>query len=115
MARHTLCSTEDLPVGSMKSIKAGSVRVVLYHLEGGWFATQAQCTHMFAPLARGRIEGCKVRCPLHHAEFDIRTGAVLTWASFPPGVQLLNLVRGEKALRTFPVTVRDGKVEVEVA
>lgn len=53
-----------------------------------------------------------MRCPLHHARFDIATGAVVSWADFPPGIQLLNAVRGEKALRTYPVSVRNGHVEV---
>jgi 3-phenylpropionate/trans-cinnamate dioxygenase ferredoxin subunit len=70
---------------------------------------------MFAPLGRGRIvDGCKVQCPLHRARFDIRTGEVVDWANFPPGVQLLNAVRGEKALRTYPVTVVKGQVRVRV-
>ena len=50
--------------------------------------------------------------PGNRARFDIATGAVVRWANFPPGIQLLNAVRGEKALQTFPVAVRDGKVEV---
>jgi 3-phenylpropionate/trans-cinnamate dioxygenase ferredoxin subunit len=113
MAKHVVCSADDLPVGSMKACKAGEQRVVVYHLRSGFFATQAQCTHTFGPLARGEIvDGCQVQCPLHRARFDIATGAVVRWASFPPGIQLLDALRGEKALRTFPVALRDGKVEV---
>jgi 3-phenylpropionate/trans-cinnamate dioxygenase ferredoxin subunit len=55
-----------------------------------------------------------VQCPLHRARFDIRTGEVIEWANFPPGVQLLNALRGEKALSTFPVTVKNGDIMVEV-
>ncbi|MDH4260037.1 MAG: Rieske 2Fe-2S domain-containing protein [Gammaproteobacteria bacterium] len=113
MARHVVCSADDLPVGSMKAFKAGETRVVVYHLKNGFYATQGQCTHTFGPLARGEIvKGCQVQCPLHHARFDIATGAVMRWANFPPGIQLLNAVRGEKALRTFKVEVRNGNVEV---
>lgn len=113
MARHVVCKADDLPVGSMKSFMAGETRVVVYHLDKGFFSTQAQCTHTFGPLARGEIvKGCQVQCPLHRARFDIATGAVVRWASFPPGIQLLDALRAEKALRTFPVALRDGKVEV---
>jgi 3-phenylpropionate/trans-cinnamate dioxygenase ferredoxin subunit len=113
MAQHAVCDEGDLPVGSMKAFRAGNGRVVVYHLKDGWYATQAQCTHTFGPLARGEIvKGCQVRCPLHRARFDIATGAVVEWANFPPGIQLLNTVRGEKALRTYPVKVKDGKVVV---
>ncbi|MSQ92658.1 MAG: non-heme iron oxygenase ferredoxin subunit [Gammaproteobacteria bacterium] len=113
MGKHVVCSVDDLPIGSMNSFKAGAIRVVVYHLDKGFFATQALCTHTLGPLARGEIvEGCQVQCPLHRARFDIATGAVVRWASFPPGIQLLNVVRGAKTLRTFPVAIRNGKVEV---
>jgi nitrite reductase/ring-hydroxylating ferredoxin subunit len=115
MGFQTVCRVEDLPVGQMKAAKVGGTSVVVYHLEDGFFATQSSCSHLFAPLARGRIvEGCKVQCPFHRARFDIRTGAVTEWASWPPGVvHALNFVRGEKALRTFPTRVQDGTVQVD--
>ena len=115
MAMHTLCRTEDIGKGRMKAFTAGGEKIVVYHLEDGFYATQANCTHVFAPLARGRIlDDCKVQCPFHHARFDIRTGEVIDWANFPPGIQLLNVVRGEKALRTYKVTVSRGQVRVTV-
>jgi 3-phenylpropionate/trans-cinnamate dioxygenase ferredoxin subunit len=99
----------------MKAFTVGEERVIVYHLEDGFFATQASCTHMFAPLVRGRIvDGCRIQCPLHKARFDIQTGEVVDWANFPPGIQLLNAVRGAKALRTYKVSVRDGHVRVNM-
>jgi 3-phenylpropionate/trans-cinnamate dioxygenase ferredoxin subunit len=115
MATHTVCKEDDLPVGSMRAFTAGGTKVVVYRLEDGFFATQATCTHVFAPLAKGKIvEGCQVRCPFHRARFDIRTGRVVEWANFPPGVQLLNVLRSEKALKTYKVTVIKGDVRVTV-
>ena len=55
-----------------------------------------------------------IRDRLHRARFDIRTGAVLDWANFPPGIQLLNVVRGEKALQTYKVGIKAGQVRVNV-
>ena len=113
MAEQAVCNEGDLPVGEMKAFRAGDERVVVYHLKQGWYATQAQCTHTFGPLARGEIvKGCQVQCPLHRARFDVTTGEVVEWANFPPGIQLLNVVRGEKKLRTYPVKIKDGKVMV---
>jgi 3-phenylpropionate/trans-cinnamate dioxygenase ferredoxin subunit len=115
MAAHAVCEVGDLPVGAMKAFRAGSARVVVYHLAEGWFATQAQCTHTFAPLARGTIQdGCQIRCPLHRARFDIATGKVVEWANFPVGIQLLDGLRGAKPLRTYPVRIRAGKVMVTI-
>jgi 3-phenylpropionate/trans-cinnamate dioxygenase ferredoxin subunit len=55
-----------------------------------------------------------VQCPFHRARFDIRTGKVVDWANFPPGIQMLNVVRGEKALRTYKVSVEGGSVNIDI-
>jgi len=115
MKTHVVCTEDDLPVGGMKAVRIDGKGVLVYRLEDGFYATQSSCTHMFAPLSRGKIvDGCKVQCPLHRARFDIRSGEVVDWANFPPGVQLLNAVRGEKALKTYPVTVVKGEVRIKL-
>jgi 3-phenylpropionate/trans-cinnamate dioxygenase ferredoxin subunit len=112
---HTVCKENELPMGAMKSVKVGNEKVAVYHLKDGIYATQSSCTHVFANLTKGKIvDGCKVECPLHRAQFDIKTGEVVEWANFPPGIQLLNVVRGEKALKTYPVVVENGEVKVRV-
>jgi 3-phenylpropionate/trans-cinnamate dioxygenase ferredoxin component len=115
MTLHTVCRTSDIKRGQMKAFTVEGQKIVVYNLADGFFATQATCTHVFAPLARGKIiEGRMVQCPFHRARFDIRTGKVVDWANFPPGIQVLNIVRSEKALRTYKVTVKDGEVAVNL-
>ncbi len=115
MARHRVASASEIGVGERKACKAGGASILVFHLEDGFFATQASCTHVFAPLGRGKlVDGHKLQCPFHRAQFDIRTGEVVRWAHFPPGVQLLNAVRGEKALKTYPVREEAGEVFVEI-
>ena len=115
MSMHFVCRSDELGIGQMKAFAVGSQRIVLFHLTNGFFATQANCTHMGAPLGRGKIiADCNVQCPFHRARFDIRTGQVVDWANFPPGIQLLNVVRGQKVLRTFEVSVEGGNVQVDI-
>lgn len=115
MALHTVASTSELAVGEMKAFKVEDEKIVLYHLNDGFYATQGSCTHVFANLSKGKIlDECKVQCPLHRARFDIRTGAVVDWANFPPGIQMLNIVRGEKPLKTYKVVVEGTQVKVEI-
>ncbi len=109
-----VCAVTDLPVGKHKEFDVGGETVIVYHLEDGFYATQNRCTHLFMPLKKGKlVDGCKIQCPFHRAQFDVRTGEVACWANFPPGVQLLNVVRGEKALKTYSTNVVDGMVYVE--
>lgn len=115
MALQRVCAESDLSVGEKKTFGAGDKTIILYRLEDGFYATQRLCTHMFAPLERGKIlDGGTIQCPLHHSCFDIRTGKVMRWANFPPGIQIFNVARGEKALRTYPVVVEDGMVFVDI-
>ena len=115
MAYRTACLAADIAIGEKKSVNVEGTKLIIYRLQDGFYATQSSCTHLFAPLTRGKIiDDCKVQCPFHRARFDIRSGAVVDWANFPPGVQLLNGLRGKKALKTYRVQIADGNVQVEL-
>jgi NADPH-dependent 2,4-dienoyl-CoA reductase/sulfur reductase-like enzyme/nitrite reductase/ring-hydroxylating ferredoxin subunit len=52
----------------------GDDEVLLVRSDGDIFAVGAHCTHYHGPLAEGLVTGGSVRCPWHHACFDLRTG-----------------------------------------
>lgn len=112
---YAVCHISDIPLGEKRAYTVGSEKVLVFHLAEGFFATQHRCTHLFYSLEGGKmVDECTVQCSLHHACFDVRTGEVVKWANFPPGIQLLNAVRGEKALKTYPVIIQNETVHIEL-
>ena len=69
-----VAATGDLAPGEMKFVAVDRERVVLANVDGAFYALRDVCGHRNAPLSRGRLDGCVIVCPLHFAQFDIRTG-----------------------------------------
>ena len=77
----------------------GGEPVLLARRGADVFAIGARCSHYGGPLAEGLVVDGTVRCPWHHACFDLRTGEV----DSPPA---------KRAVRTHGVVVADGMIYV---
>jgi NADPH-dependent 2,4-dienoyl-CoA reductase/sulfur reductase-like enzyme/nitrite reductase/ring-hydroxylating ferredoxin subunit len=62
----------------------GDEAVLLVRQGADFFAIGAECTHYHGPLAEGVVEDGVVRCPWHHACFDVRTGEALHAPALSP-------------------------------
>jgi NADPH-dependent 2,4-dienoyl-CoA reductase/sulfur reductase-like enzyme/nitrite reductase/ring-hydroxylating ferredoxin subunit len=65
----------SVPAGQMVAGHAFGEPVLLAHVEPSWFAVAAKCTHYGGPLVEGVLVGETIRCPWHHACFELRNGA----------------------------------------
>ena len=65
----------DVPPGEMQAVEVAGRQIALFHLEdGAWHATANVCTHAFALLTDGWLDGTTIECPLHAGRFDVCTG-----------------------------------------
>src|SRR6185503_2229195 len=76
----------DVPQGGMLLGHAHGEAILLVRPTAAdeVFAIGATCTHYRGPLAEGLLAGTQVRCPWHHACFDVRTGEALAAPALSP-------------------------------
>src|SRR5436853_1765921 len=72
----------SIPDGGSLLGHVGDEAVLLVRQGSEVFAIGAECTHYHGPLAEGVVTKGEVRCPWHHACFDIRTGEALHAPAF---------------------------------
>jgi NADPH-dependent 2,4-dienoyl-CoA reductase/sulfur reductase-like enzyme/nitrite reductase/ring-hydroxylating ferredoxin subunit len=92
-------ASSELADGKMLTGVVGDEEVLLVRQNGTVHAISAHCTHYHGPLADGLVVGNTIRCPWHHACFDLKTGEALAAPALSP-------------VSCWSVTERDGKIVV---
>lgn len=90
--------SSDVPEGSLLGHAHGEA-VLLIRQGKELFAIGATCTHYSSSLKDGLITGETIRCPWHHATFDLRSGEAIGAPAFNP-------------LPCWQVAERDGRITV---
>ncbi|MCC6792396.1 MAG: FAD-dependent oxidoreductase [Thermomicrobiales bacterium] len=75
-------AADDVPAEGMLAGRVGTEAVLLSRRDGRLSAVSGTCTHYGAPLAEGLALHGVVRCPWHHACFDLATGEALRAPAF---------------------------------
>ena len=74
--------------------------IAVFMIDGSLYATERWCPHKRGDLSDGAVAGCVVTCPDHGWSFDLTSGACHKDGGSP--------------IRSYPLRVVDGHIEVEV-
>ena len=69
-----VASVGDLEDDETMQVDVGDEQVLLARLGGEFYAIGEECTHEGGPLSQGWVEEGQVECPLHGAQFDLKSG-----------------------------------------
>jgi nitrite reductase (NADH) small subunit len=115
---HELGPASAIPPGDHAVFDLGKRQIGVFNVGGEYYALPNACFHQNGPLCRGlvrgtvmadaesgwrrewRLDGEIVVCPWHSLEFHIKTGQCIAYP--------------KRHLPTYPVSVRDGMLVVEV-
>jgi len=97
-----VANTGELEAGTMKGVEVGDLQLAIYNIDGEFYATDNVCTHAFALLTDGFLDGDIVECPLHGGCFKVKTGE-------GQGAPI------SEDIKTFPVRVTGDSIEVRIS
>ena len=72
-----LASASEIREGTPFPVELDGNPIALYRVGDRIHALDDMCTHEFALLSEGFVEGGTIECPLHAAQFEIATGRCL--------------------------------------
>jgi 3-phenylpropionate/trans-cinnamate dioxygenase ferredoxin component len=89
----------ELAEGTTRLVEVAGSSVLLCHDEGQVYAIENRCSHLEEPLVCGKVKWGWIACPAHGARFDLATGEPMN-------------APATEAIRTFPVRLLNGMIEV---
>ena len=71
---HRVAAVSEILAGQGHRVTVAGRDIAIFHLDGELYAVDDICTHGFASLCEGFMDGDRIECPLHAGQFEIRTG-----------------------------------------
>ena len=109
-----LVAVEDLGATQVTVVEETPHGTIAVGMSGGRpFAVSNRCRHLFASLGKGHVtdDGC-LECPRHAALYDVGSGRMVRGpqGAYKPLAGAVKATAGARALKTFPVEMRDGAI-----
>jgi 3-phenylpropionate/trans-cinnamate dioxygenase ferredoxin subunit len=95
----TFCKTAQIKSGEREVFDLDGGSIILFNVDGTFYAVENLCSHEEYELAEGELNGCILGCPKHGATFDIRSGQHLSTPAYFP-------------ITIYPVRVENDEVQV---
>ena len=73
-----VAQVSEIRPGEMMMVNVGSEQVLIANVNGNIHACEDICSHAYASLSEGDLNGEEVECPLHGGIFSLITGEALT-------------------------------------
>jgi nitrite reductase/ring-hydroxylating ferredoxin subunit len=101
MAWTRAAAVADLKERGVMDAEVGGEEIALYWIDDAVYATHNVCTHAFARLSEGFLDGDCIECPIHQALFNVKTGEAVA----PPAYT---------AVKIYPCRIEGDDVLVDV-
>jgi NAD(P)H-dependent nitrite reductase small subunit len=96
-----VCPLEEIPAGESRGFTVEGYDVAIFNTGDEVYAIENRCPHMGAELSEGEVVGDAVCCHDHGWMIDLATGEVAD--------------RDGISVATFPVTVENGEIYLQLA
>lgn len=91
----------EVPPGELLGVEADGTEIVLANVDGDVYALEDRCSHQDLPLSAGLLEGDRLECTWHGAQFDTCTGRAMSLPAIRP-------------VKSFNVEIRESDIYVQV-
>ena len=99
-----------MAAGTKREVTVDGTSILLVSLGENIYAVDGICTHQGGILADGELDGQRIICPVHGANFDVTSGIVLI---DPDGIEPPQGIA--EPLPIYPTRIESGMIEVDVA
>ncbi|MDA1128331.1 MAG: non-heme iron oxygenase ferredoxin subunit [Chloroflexi bacterium] len=82
-----VAQVSEIKPGEMIVVEVDSEQVLLANINGNIHAMDDICSHAYASLSEGDLNGVEVECPLHGAAFNVTTGVPVS----PPATESIRV------------------------